>query len=116
MTMTGNRWIRATALALACLVGFSTAAVAVDEPGRKMGRQISVFEQILDRVLIESPNFLINSRDNSRGMFVECFGAVFTFRASLVEKFDWDDDDWPWGGRIEMVSPGSPTTRFTHTC
>jgi hypothetical protein len=100
--MTRSQWKRASVCAFALVVGLASAATAVDEPGRKMGRQISVFEQILDRVLIESPNFLINSRDNSRGMYVECFGAVFSFRASLVEKFDWDEGDWPWGGRIEI--------------
>jgi len=100
--------------ALAACATPISGAFASDQPGRKLGRQISVFEQILDRVLIESPNFLISSRDNSRGMYVECYGAIFSFRASLVEKFDWNGGEWPWGSRIEIDDDNHVTIRPGH--
>ncbi len=70
----------------------ATRAFAVDPPASdKMARQIGVMEKILNEVLVESPNFFIQERENARGMYVKDVGMVFTFSVSLVEK-DWDLD------------------------
>jgi hypothetical protein len=44
-------------------------------------------EKIIDKVLIDSPNFLVHGGDNARGLYIDEFGAVFTFEASLVGKW-----------------------------
>ncbi len=77
----------------ALLLGLlASRAFACDPPtSDKMGRQIGVMEKILNEVLVESPNFFIQERENARGMYVKDVGLVFTFSASLVEK-DWDLD------------------------
>ena len=48
-------------------------------------------ERALDEMLIDSPNFFVSGRGNSRGLYIESIGALFTFEATLVNK-DWDFD------------------------
>ena len=73
-------------------------ALACDPPSsEKMAKQIGVMEKIVNQVLVDSPNFFIQERENCRGMYVKDSGLVFTFSASLVEK-DWDLDKLlSWG-------------------
>jgi hypothetical protein len=78
--------VAALAGALSCLC-LPENSFAVDAPeNRKMARQIDVMEQILDQVLLDSPNFLVPGRDNARGLYIKNYGLVFTFDASLVDK------------------------------
>jgi hypothetical protein len=95
--MFGNRafqgtWVR-DALIVAAAVGLgliSGKAFGVEPPPAKMDKQIDVLEKIIDQVLIDSPNFFVSGRGNTRGLYVKEFGVIFTFDASLVEK----DKDW----------------------
>ena len=50
----------------------------------KMIRQIGVMEKIIDKVLIDSPNFLVGAGNNARGLYLPEFGVIFTFDASLT--------------------------------
>lgn len=77
---------------------FATRALACDPPANeKMGRQIGVMEKIVNQVLVDSPNFFVQERENCRGMYVKGVGLVFSYSASLVEK-DWDlDKIFKWG-------------------
>ena len=79
---------RAAALALAVLVAGSLSgsrARAGDAPGEtKINRQIGVMEKIIDKVLLDSPNFLVHGGENTRGLYLEEVGALFTFDASLT--------------------------------
>ncbi|MEZ4650325.1 MAG: hypothetical protein R3E97_16375 [Candidatus Eisenbacteria bacterium] len=90
---------RITLLALGLLFGAVMGsihpAVAQDDvKARKMERQVGVLEKILDQVLIDSPNFLVPGRNNTRGIFLDEFGVLLTYEASLVDKdkFDWNFD------------------------
>jgi hypothetical protein len=102
----------AAAVAGALLIGLTAApeVFAVDSPtSRKMARQIEVMEQIIDQVLIDSPNFLVRGRDNARGLFIKDFGMLFTFEASLVEKHHDFLKEFSWGRgfRIEEKDDGT---------
>jgi len=59
---------------------------AADPTSKKTMRQIGVMESIIDKVLIDSPFFLVSGGDNARGLYIDGFGAIFTFDASLVTK------------------------------
>ena len=102
---------RAGQLWLGALVGFLlvtsySGVLAQDRSSsRKALKQISVMEQILDQVLIESPNFLVPGRGNARGIFLEEFGVLLTFEASLVQR-DWDDWNWKNEFKIEKDENG----------
>jgi hypothetical protein len=50
----------------------------------RLTREIGVMEGIVDQVLLDSKNLLVSGRDNTRGLYLDEFGAVFTFDASLV--------------------------------
>lgn len=58
---------------------------------RKVERDISVMERALDEMLIDSPNFFVSGRGNTRGIYIDGLGALFTFEATLVNK-DWNFD------------------------
>lgn len=67
---------------IACTVAPSLAA---DGPTpQKMLRQIGVMEKIIDKVLIDSPNVLVSGMGNTRGLYVDPFGVVFTFTGSIL--------------------------------
>ncbi|MBD3336440.1 MAG: hypothetical protein GF355_13075 [Candidatus Eisenbacteria bacterium] len=69
------------------ICGSSLSAAAAD-PLNRLERQVRIFEKALDTMLIDSPNFLVDSREPTQGYYVEDHGAVFTFRTSLVHKRD----------------------------
>ncbi|MCA9728573.1 MAG: hypothetical protein KC729_12870, partial [Candidatus Eisenbacteria bacterium] len=84
----------------------SESAAQDRSSSRKTLKQIGVMEQILDQVLIDSPNFLVPGRGNARGIFLEQFGVLLTFEASLVQK-DWGDWDWKNEFKIEKDEDGN---------
>ena len=82
------RQSRLILLGIIALAGLSFGTAGADESSvsEKTVRQIGVMEKIIDKVLIDSPNFLVSGGDNARGLYINEFGAVFTFEASLVNK------------------------------
>ncbi len=85
-----SKWAILVAIPLLLLVHLVAQSLAADTAEtRKMKRQIAVMEQVIDQVLVDSPNFLVPGRDNTRGIYLPEFGALFTFEASLIQK-DWD--------------------------
>lgn len=91
--------IFACALGLALLFAGKASANGEDRPTRKLERQISVFERMVDEALVDSPNFLVPSRNEARGMYMEDYGLVVTFESSLVGN-NWnfnDNGNW-WNG------------------
>ncbi|MBD3163060.1 MAG: hypothetical protein GF346_11600 [Candidatus Eisenbacteria bacterium] len=82
-----------TALGFLVLAGAAGPAGADDPDPKKVIRQIGVMESIVDQVLIDSPYFLVHGGDNTRGLYIEDFGAVFTFDASLVGR-NWIFDNF----------------------
>jgi len=95
----GNRAFWDTVIVVAALLVALTAvrAFAVDPPeSRKMSRQLAVMEEIIDQVLLDSPNFLVFGRENTSGLYVKDVGMIFTFRASLVGKDMEEIRKWSW--------------------
>jgi hypothetical protein len=104
-------------LVVVSLAGDALAGAA----SRKMERQISLFERVVDEMLIDSRNWLVRGHDNARGTYVEGHGLVVTFDATLVNSdFDYgnhwfnipkiwrgkhriviDDDDWEGEKELE---------------
>jgi hypothetical protein len=85
-----SKWAILVAIPLTMLVHLVAQSLAAETvESRKMKRQVAVMEQVLDQVLVDSPNFLVPGRDNTRGIYLPEFGALFTFEASLLQK-DWD--------------------------
>lgn len=113
---TGKWWYRDLAIAaVALLAGLLVSqAYAVEPPvSRKMARQIDVMERIIDQVLLDSPNFLVGGRHDTRGLYLGDFGVVYTFAASLVER---DGDDWSFhdfgGFKVFYNDDGKPRVVF----
>ncbi len=77
----------------------TASAGAADD--RKLDRQIELFERIVDDMLVESPNWLVQGRHETRGRYRSGDGARFTFDADLVNR-GWGRShrwwkDWSWG-------------------
>lgn len=94
-------------LVLKCLVGalalsgVGASFAEAQEMDKKLKRQISVMERVLDEVLLESPNLLVHSREITRGLYLHEFGVIFVLEASLVHDHDWEGFRWPGDVRIE---------------
>lgn len=102
-----NHRSRAAALVLAAALATAlpaAAARAADPPDAKVERQIGVMEKILDKVLIDSPNFLVGGGgENTRGLYIEEVGALFTFEAALTNNgFDVKSYLHSLGNRFEV--------------
>jgi hypothetical protein len=51
----------------------------------RINRQIGVMEKILDKLLLDSPNFLVGGGDCTNGLYIDGFGALFVFETSLTD-------------------------------
>ncbi len=85
------------ALALIVTVGWmlaDPACAGAQGVSDRLKRQINVMEKIIDEILVDSPNLLVGSSSPSNGLYLDEFGAVFSFEASLVGSpsriFDFD--------------------------
>jgi hypothetical protein len=63
------------------------AAVGSGSPtGDRLHRQVGVMEGIIDKVLLDSPNFVVTGRDDTRGVLLPDYGVVFSFNASVNNR------------------------------
>lgn len=94
---TRRAWTAALWLVAGAVLSTGLSAHADSRSGRSAGdrldRQIGIFEKVLDDMLVESPNFLVQSRENTQGTYIDGLGALFTFRTSLNSRH-WDGNFW----------------------
>lgn len=98
--------LRSLALAITGIALVLPVDAPADPTSRKMDRQIGLFERVVDDMLIESPNWLVRGRDNSRGTYVDGHGLIVTFDATLVNwDMDYYGDGWKWWkkGRVYVI-------------
>jgi hypothetical protein len=98
----------AAALACSLMLGSKASANDEDRPTRKMERQIAAFERMVDEALVDSPNLLVPSRNEARGMYMDGYGLIVSFECSLVGSdmsFDHDRSWWSgwWGDDDDRV-------------
>ncbi len=102
----------ATALAVTafCMTGLAEA-----DKSERVQRKIAVVEKIFDTSLIDSKYALVGSGENSRGVYLEGLGALFTLEFSFVEEphrkilenlDDLDDLVKNWRDLLEMDEKG----------
>lgn len=86
--------------AMAALMVWPAVAPASDESDRvsaKLERQIALIERMTDEMLVESPNFYVQSRNETRGLYMEGHGLILSFETSLVgEHSSWDGANSWW--------------------
>ncbi len=73
-------------------------AQAGEVPNR-LKKQIRIMEKVINEVLEESPNILVHSTTPSHGIYLDGFGALFTFEASLV---DGSGMLWGFGKKFDV--------------
>jgi len=69
------------------------AAVPALADDSRQDRQVRLFERATDQMLVDSPNFLVQSSEPTVGYYAEGQGATFTFRTSLVNG-NWGNKSW----------------------
>lgn len=80
-----KRHLLTALVVVATLVGFAGLALSAPPEGSvKIMRQVRIMEGIVDKVLLDSPNFLVHSGNNTHGLYIPEYGAIFTFEASLA--------------------------------
>jgi hypothetical protein len=83
---------------------------------RKIRKQIRVFEAMVDQMLVDSPNWLVQSSEEARGSYIEGQGVIVTFDVSLVGgghggKHHWWDWAWDHDERVIILdSSGEEVT------
>ncbi len=103
--------LRRAVPALLVLAVLPVAAGAAPR-GDRIDRQVGLFERVVDGTLVDSPNWLVQSRDNTRGTYLSGYGAVFTFKASLVDRVHHRSDKWwSWFGKDVVVLRGDDDDR-----
>ena len=75
--------LRLLAVAAVLAAVAAPAAAANQAKPRPLDRKVRVMEKVLDAVLVDSPNVLVASQRATRGLFLDGYGALFTFDASL---------------------------------
>ncbi len=88
----------------ALMAAIGTGAVAAPEGTAKQIRQIGIMEGILDKVLLDSPNFRVSGRESTHGIYLNDFGAVFTVEASLTSD---DDFSYAFSGPASFFRNGA---------
>jgi hypothetical protein len=79
------RGVRLPAAAGALLLALAWVLPAgAAEISAKLQKQIKLIEQVISEVIVESPNWLVSSGGPVTGTYLEGYGAVFSFDASLV--------------------------------
>jgi hypothetical protein len=75
------------ALGAALLIAPHPAVAQDDAIPRRLERKVNVMEKVLNEVLRESPYWLVGGgSDYTRSVYLEEFGVVFSFDASLVNS------------------------------
>ncbi len=91
-----SRWTRLAAVTALAVVATGLLTADADAGSRKkMDRQVRLMERILDDMLVESPNWLVQSSHETRGSYDAEEGAVFTFDADLVHR-GYGKKMWKW--------------------
>ena len=77
---------------------------------KRMLREITVLEKVIDEMLLDSKNLLIYTAGGvTHGLYIDEFGVLFSFEASLVDR----EDDMPWGdmeGYTFVTNPDGSVT------
>jgi len=80
-----KRHLLTALVVIATLVGLAGLAFSAPPEGsQKVMRQVRIMEGIVDKVLLDSPNFLVHTGNNTHGLYIPEYGAIFTFEASLA--------------------------------
>jgi hypothetical protein len=96
---TTRSWTRG--LVILAITGMALGLLTGDAAARgrdKEDRQVRLMERIFDDMLVESPNWLVQSRDETRGRYKKGEGAEFTFDADLVHSGYGKFRKWSWFG------------------
>jgi hypothetical protein len=101
-------WGRVRGIAMLLSVAFLGLIVVPNHTGaqtspvqsRKLTRELAIMEKIIDQMLLDSQNFLVYSQPETRGLYLDEFGVLFSFQASLLNrnqndnKFDFNFNDF----------------------
>ncbi|MFH1680128.1 MAG: hypothetical protein ABIH26_05715 [Candidatus Eisenbacteria bacterium] len=79
-------------LILAAVFVLPRFGATADEGGdKKLQKQISIMEKILDEALVDSENALVKSTHPTRGVYLDGYGFVFTMELGIVDdQFRWE--------------------------
>lgn len=103
----------------AAILGFALSLVAITAGSplassssvtEKLTRQIDVMSSIVDKVLLDSPNFLVHGGTNVTGFYLPDYGAVFAFEASLTDQYFDGSTFFRWPTGFEVRKEGGDDT------
>ena len=69
-------------LGVLAIAGTMASEASASSKTRKIRKQIRVFEAMTDQMLVDSPNWLVQSSEEARGSYIEGQGVIVTFDVS----------------------------------
>jgi hypothetical protein len=84
-----RRWIAAASGLILALGLVAVDSAMAGDVSRRMERDINLMEEIVSDLLVESPYWLVSSGGPAYGVYVDGFGVIINFRASLVSGSSW---------------------------
>lgn len=97
MTFSRRRWHAAAVPAAAGVLMLAALAPAARAQGKgkeartSLQRQITIMEHVIDGLLVDTPYVLVHGSDNTRGLYLQGYGVIFSADASLDFPGDWND-------------------------
>lgn len=83
-----TRRIRITTGLALLLAVIPASALAAGLDAEKMNRKIAMMEKIFDTTMIDSRFALVQRGDNTKGVYLDGYGAFFTMEFTFVSKAD----------------------------
>ncbi len=80
----------ATLMTVTFMLALSPVWAADNAPNR-LDRKIKVMEKVIDEVLVQSKNVYVMSRETTRGLKLDGYGALFIFDGSIGEALMRDE-------------------------
>jgi len=92
------------------LFGYIAARADAQAPAawQAVARDAGRFEEDLDEMLLDSPNWLVSGGENARAVYLDGVGLVISFQASLVgSRWTTGSSNWSWSGfRVKRHGDG----------
>lgn len=92
------------------LFGYIAARADAQAPAawQSVARDAGRFEEDLDEMLLDSPNWLVSGGENARAVYLDGVGLVVSFQASLVgSRWTSGSSNWSWSGfRVKRHGDG----------
>ncbi len=104
MTKQMTRFLTFGAIGVALALANQVTVAEAQNVDRKIAKQISIMEKIIDEAMVESKYALVQSTHPTHGIYLEGYGPVFSIEIGLVDSEWWWDNHSIFKGDISVMT------------